>query len=237
MADVRAMPDDADREAFGAYEDFLGELGYVACKLPKTSALPEALFQRVLRYNLLLTEGAALSALVALAGCGADIRPVVDSQAFKDWLAARPGDGKSDGFMAHLVRACLGIDRKAEMGKCLAQLGTYGVISDKIPYCFAFLGPWLTAPDLRAQIRAGLSSPDAGTRRGSLMLLYALGPDAGDMLPEMRGVLLDDNAQFRAWARESFRYVAGVDDAGRFVADSNPLYQAMLQESMKRDEH
>ena len=232
LADVRAEPIGYGEE-YRAYEYFLGDLGHVVGKLPRTPALSEALFQRVRHYNTKPTEGAAVDALISLAACGADVRSVVNSQQFKDWLAEQPGDGKPGGFMAHMVRACLGIETKVEMEKALAQLGAYGVFSDKVPYCFAFFAPWLTGKDVRAAIHQGLSSSNESVRRGALCMLFALGPDAREMLPEIEKSLFDHNADFRNYAREMFKYVAGLDATGEWCAETVPEYKELIQQSLK----
>jgi len=232
LSDVRAEPGTYDDE-YHAYEDFLDILACVACKLPKAAALPEALFQRVRHYKGKPTEGSALDALIALGACGADVRSVVNSQQFKDWLAEQPGDGKRGGFMAHMVRACLGIDTKLEMEKALAQLGAYGVDSDKVPYCFTRLAPWLGHKDVRAAIHAGLSSPGAAVRHGALFMLVALGPDAKEMLPALAESLRDSNAEFRDLAREMFKYVAGLDVSGEWCAETVPRHKELIQQSLR----
>jgi len=224
VEDVRAAPKDYGDE-YHAYEEFLSDLGCVACKLPRSSALPMALLERTRQYNTKPTEGAALDALVSLAICAADVRPVTDSPQFKEWLAEQPGDGEPGGFMAHLVRACLGVETNTEMHKALLQLGTYGVDSDKVPYCFAFLSPWLEGADVREAIHRGLLSSDDGVRRGALLLLVALGPDARDMLPAIRKSFSDEDDEFREFAAEMFEYVAGLDDRGRWNAEADPEYR------------
>ncbi len=236
LADVHAEPI-GHGEEFRDYEGFLGVLGYVAFKLPRTPALPMALFRRVRHYNGKPAEGAALDALIALAACGTDVQSVVNSQQFKDWLAEQPGDGKPGGFMTHMVRACLGIDTRAEMEKALAQLGAYGVNSDKVPRCFASLAPWLTRKDVRAAIHQGLSSSNESVRHGALFMLVALGPDAREMLPDIEKSLLDDNAEFRNLAREMFKYVAGLDARGAWCAETVPKYKGPIQRSLRLSQH
>jgi len=227
VADVRAEPAGYGEE-YHFYESFIDDLGCAAGKLPRMSALPEAVFQRVLHYNGKPTEGAALDALISLAACGADVRSVTDSEQFRNWLAEQPADGTPGGFMPHLTRACLGIDTKAEMDKALAQLGAHGVNSDKVPYCFAFLATWLAGKEMQAAIQRGLSSPDAAVRRGALLLLTALGPDARESLPEVRKSLSDDNAEFRDLAGEMFKYVAGLDAAGHWRVETNPEFEHLM---------
>jgi hypothetical protein len=119
-------------------------------------------------------------------------------------------------FPLHLALARMGVDRKHEVRTALAL-----VESDEwTVFGTVFLediGIVLVDAAVTAEIRSALSESSRPVRRGAIAMARRLGPDAKDMLPELRKLAQSkDNDEARA-AAEACLTVGGVTQDGEWV--------------------